>query len=105
FVAGARVRGGVGVVGAGRAAAAEQWAARWWRPVPAVLEQAAVPPAMELSGRSWVRARWTAPDGRARAGEISVNGALPAGRTVLLWGDAAGFPAGPPPRRPGALRP
>src|SRR5262249_1593293 len=38
-------------------------------------------------------------DGRARAGEISVNGALPAGRTVLLWVDAAGFPTGPPPSR------
>src|SRR5262249_22133560 len=36
---------------------------------------------------------------RARAGEISVNGALPAGRTVLLWVDAAGFPTGPPPSR------
>ena len=99
FLAGAPVLAAVAVVWAGRAAAAEQWAARSWRPVPAVLEQAAVPPAMELSGRSWVRARWTAPDGRARAGEISVNGALPAGRTVLLWVDAAGFPTGPPPSR------
>src|SRR5262245_64663683 len=91
FLTGAPVLAAVAVGWAGRAAAAEQWAARSWRPVPAVLEQAAVPPAIELSGHSWVRARWTAPDGRARAGEISVNGALPAGRTVLLGVDAAGL--------------
>jgi hypothetical protein len=99
FLVGAPLLSAAAAGWAGRAAAAEQQAARSWRQVPAVLEQAAVPPATELSGPSWVRARWTAPNGRARAGEISVNGSLPAGRTVLLWVNAAGLSTGPPPSR------
>src|SRR5262249_60702567 len=55
FLAGAPVLAAVAVVWAGRAAAAEQWAARSWRPGPALLGPAAVPPALELSGRCSVR--------------------------------------------------
>jgi hypothetical protein len=59
-------------------------------------QAAAVPGGLEPFGHSWVLARWTAPDGRSRAGEIPVSGSLAAGRTVLLWVDAAGSPTGSP---------
>ena len=99
-LAGAPVLATVAAGWASRATAAEQQAARSWRQVPAVLEQAApVPAALGPFGQSWVLARWIAPDGRARAGEIPVSGALPAGRTVPLWVDAAGSPTGLPPGR------
>jgi hypothetical protein len=82
---------------AGRAGAADQRAERSWHQVPAVLLQAPAAPAREVVGYSRVRARWTAPDGRARTGQILVSTGLAAGRTVPLWVDAAGSPAGPPP--------
>ncbi len=41
-------------------------------------------------------ARWTAPDGRARTGQIPVSARSAAGHVVPLWVDAAGSPAGPP---------
>jgi hypothetical protein len=84
---------------AGQAAAAGQRAARSWRQVPAVLLHGAPLPAGGwTSGTSWVTARWTAPDGRQRAGSIPVSTSLAAGRTVPLWVDTAGSPTGPPPR-------
>lgn len=83
-----------------RATAAEQHAERSWRQVPAVLKQAApAAAAWAPSGYSWVRARWIAPDGRARAGQIPVSGAMPAGRAAPVWVDAAGSPIVPPPSR------
>jgi hypothetical protein len=83
---------------AGRAGATGQRAERSWRPVSAVLLQAAPAPAAAggVFGYSWVRARWTAPDGRARTGEIPVSTALAVGHTVRLWVDATGSPAGAP---------
>jgi hypothetical protein len=39
-------------------------------------------------------ARWTAPDGRVRTGRIPVSTGLAAGRTVRLWVNPAGWPAG-----------
>jgi hypothetical protein len=100
FLAGAPVLSAAAAGRAGRAAAAEQQAARSWRQVPAVLQHAASVPAGEgPSSHAWVRARWTAPDGRAWAGEIPVNGRLAAGRVVPLWVDPAGSPTGPPPGR------
>ena len=83
---------------AGRAGAADQRAERSWRQVPAVLLQAPPAPAAVggIFGHSRVRARWTAPDGRARTGQIPVSTGMAAGRTVPLWVDAAGSPAGPP---------
>lgn len=98
FLAGAPMLATVAARWAGRVTAAEQQGARSWRRVPAVLQHAApVPAYWELSGYSWVPARWTAPDGQARAGEIPVSGPLPAGRMVPLWVDQAGSPTGPPP--------
>ena len=81
----------------GRSAAAWQHAARSWRQVLAVVKTAAPePPSWGLSGYSWVRARWTAPDGRARAGLIPVTVAVAAGQRVRVWVDAVGTPTGPP---------
>jgi hypothetical protein len=95
FLAGAPVLSMVAARWAFRATNAEQQAARSWRQVPAVLQRATpVPAAWELFGHSWVQARWTAPDGRARAGEIPVSGGLAAGRAVPLWVDLAGSPTG-----------
>ena len=83
---------------AGRAGAAGQRAERSWYQVPAVLLQAPSAPAAAggIFGDLRVRARWTAPDGRARTGRIPVSTAMAAGRTVPLLVDAAGWPADPP---------
>jgi hypothetical protein len=84
----------------GRAATAEQRAARSWHLVPAVAQRAApAPAASQLNAHTWVPARWTAPDGQARAGQIPVTLAVAAGQTVRLWVNAAGTPTGPPPNR------
>jgi hypothetical protein len=84
---------------AGRAGAAEQRAERSWREVPAVLLRS-VPVSGSFAGSvfgySWVPARWTAPDGRARSGEIPVEVGLAAGRTVPMWVDATGTPTDAP---------
>jgi hypothetical protein len=83
---------------AGRAGGVGQRAERSWRQVPAVLLQAApTPTAGEVLGYSRVPARWRAPDGRTRTGQILVSRGLAAGRTVPLWVDTAGSPTGPPP--------
>ncbi len=84
---------------AGRAGAAEQRAERSWREVPAVLLRSVPAPgslAGGVFGYSWVPARWTAPDGRARAGNIPVAVGLAAGRTVPMWVDATGTPTDAP---------
>ena|SRR5215831_159608 len=82
---------------AGRAGAAGQQAARSWHHVPAVLLQAAPPSTgSRVLGYHWVRARWIAPDGRARTGQIPVSASLAAGRTVRLWVNAAGSPVNAP---------
>ena len=96
FLIGAPLLSLAAVGWAGRAGAAEQQAARSWRQVSAVLLQAAPAPAAGGVGYSWVRARWTAPDGRARAGLILMSVGLAAGRTVPLWVDAPGSPTRSP---------
>ena len=102
FLLGAPVVSMVAIEAAGRMAAGQQ-VTRSWRQVSAVVQKAApAPPAWELSGYTWVRARWTAPDGRARAGQIPVSTAVAVGQTVRVWVDAAGTPTGPPPN-PGAV--
>jgi hypothetical protein len=95
FLIGAPVAA-MGAIGwVSRVAAAEQQASRSWRQVPAVVRKAApAPAAWEVS---WVPARWTAPDGKARAGQIPVRVGVAAGQTFRLWVDAAGTPTGPPP--------
>ena len=83
---------------AARAAAADQQAERSWRQVSAVLLSSASLSASGdgLAPYSWDSARWTAPDGRTRTGDIPVSLALAAGQVVPLWVDQAGSPTGPP---------
>jgi hypothetical protein len=97
FLVGAPLLSVAAIGWAGRAGVADQRTERSWRQVPAVLLQAPLAPAREVMGASRVRARWTAPDGRALTGQIRVSTPLAAGRTVPLRVDAAGSPAGPPP--------
>jgi hypothetical protein len=99
FLIGAPLLSLAAVGWAGRSGAAELRAERSWHQVSAVLLQVASPPASlpgELLGYSWVSARWTALDGRARTGRILVGKRLAAGHTVPLWVDAAGSPTGHP---------
>jgi hypothetical protein len=56
-----------------------------------------------MFGYSWVPARWTAPDGRPRFGDIPVEVGLTAGRTVRLWVDAIGTPTAAPLAHRGVL--
>ena len=80
---------------AARAGAAEQRAERSWREVPAVLLRSVPVPdsfAGGVFGYSWVPARWTAPNGKVRSGDIPVEVGLTAGRKVRLWVDAKGTP-------------
>jgi hypothetical protein len=78
--------------------AAERGANRSWHQVSAVLlRDAPTPSATSGVLLSYqVLARWTAPDGRPRTGRIPVSAGLAAGRTVRLWVDPAGSPAGFP---------
>ena len=100
FLIGASVVSMAAVSWAGRGAAAGRQAARSWRLVPAVVQRAApAPAASQLNGNTWIPARWTAPDGQARAGQIPVTVAVAAGQTVRLWVNEAGTPTGPPPNR------
>ena len=84
---------------AGRIGAAEQRAERSWREVPAVLLKSVPAPnsfASGLFGYAWVPARWAAPNGRPRFGNIAVDVGVSAGRTVPIWVNAAGRPTDPP---------
>ena len=84
---------------AARVGAAEQRAERSWREVPAVLLRSVPVPdslAGGIFGYSWVPARWTAPNGQVRSGDIPVEVGLTAGRKVRLWVDAAGTPTDVP---------
>ena len=84
---------------AGRGGAAEQRAERSWREVPAVLLKSVPAPnslASGLFGYSWVPARWVAPNGQDRSGNIAVDVGMAAGRTVRIWVDAAGRPTDVP---------
>ena len=80
---------------ASRSGAAELRAERAWRVVPAVLLRS-VPVADSFAGGvfgyAWVPARWTAPDGRVRTGDIPVEVGLRTGRKVSMWVDATGMP-------------
>jgi hypothetical protein len=78
---------------------AEQRAQRAWHQVTAVLLHSAPAPvvfATGLEGGAWVAARWTAPNGRARTGEIEVSTGLAAGAKIPIWVTTAGSPTGPP---------
>jgi hypothetical protein len=98
FLIGAPMVSVAAISWAGQSAATWQHTARSWRQVRAVVRRAAAAPSFgNLSGYSWVPARWTAPDGRARAGRIPVSVAVSAGQSVRVWVDAVGTPTDPPP--------
>jgi hypothetical protein len=98
FLIGAPVMSMAAVGWVSRDAAAGQQATSSWRQVPAVVQKPAPSTATsELFGYSLVVVKWTAPDGKARAGEIPVSAAVTVGQTVRLWVNAAGTPTDPPP--------
>jgi len=59
------------------------------RQVPATLLQAAGPWSVSEGGAE-AQARWKAPDGQTRTGQIFVTSGAPAGSTVMVWVDQAG---------------
>ena len=64
-----------------------------WRQVPAVLLQNAPKHAYALHQASLeplVRARWTAPGGTLREGEVYAPGGARAGTSVMVWTDRSG---------------
>jgi hypothetical protein len=70
-----------------------------WRLVPAVLLQNAPGSAQPLDQASLmplVRARWTAPDGTPRVGEIYAPDGAKARTTVMVWTDQSGKLEGAP---------
>jgi len=60
-----------------------------FRQVPATLLEAASPWNLSETG-SEANARWKAPDGQVRTGDIFVPSGAPAGTTVLVWVNQAG---------------
>jgi len=53
-------------------------------------------PLYGTAGFAWAAARWTAPDGHRRAGEVPAPVGSPAGRPVTIWVDTAGRLVYPP---------
>jgi hypothetical protein len=90
FLAGApfaaHVAGSWTYAAATREAQAQQAALRQ---VPATLLQAAGPWSVSEGGAE-AQARWKAPDGQVRTGQIFVTSGAPAGSTVMVWVDQAG---------------
>jgi hypothetical protein len=77
----------------GIAGAREERAQQAWRPVTAVLEQSASAGLIGLDGEwdtSWVRAKWTAPDGAYRSGLVAVVLNARAGQRLQVWVTPAG---------------
>ena len=64
-----------------------------WRQVPAVLLAAVSPSGYD---DSQVPARWTGPDGTRRTGNVPAPAGARAGRTLMVWVDAAGRLTVPP---------
>ncbi len=65
-----------------------------WRQVPAVL--LAGPRASAYPLTQPRKARWTAPDGMSRTGEVLASVQARAGTTVMVWVDHSGRLTGPP---------
>jgi hypothetical protein len=65
------------------------------RQVPATLLQATTPWGLSEGGAE-ASARWKAPDGQVRTGQIFVPGTAPAGSTVLVWVNQSGQPTDSP---------
>jgi hypothetical protein len=74
-----------------RAARAQAASEHW---IPAVLlQRVSRNPNDPLAGTTqlaWAQAKWTAPDGRQRRGEVPAEVGSPAGRQVHIWVDEAG---------------
>ncbi len=68
---------------------------RAWRQVTASLLRPRSGDVMALDG-AWAPARWTAPDGQVRTGDVPVLGPDWASPTVWMWVDHQGRPTGPP---------
>ena len=70
------------------------------RKVQAVLTQAApahgAPDPYSGAQTAWVPARWTAPDGTARTGQVLAMAGAAKGSTVSAWIDASGAATDPP---------
>jgi hypothetical protein len=99
FLAGAPLLSAAAASWAARTAAAGQRAERSWHQVSAVLLTTTTASGSIDGfggGSSWGFARWTAPGGQIRTGEIPVKITIAAGQAVPLWVDQAGWPTGPP---------
>jgi hypothetical protein len=99
FLVGAPLLSMAAVGWAGHVGAVEQRAQRTWQRVSAVLLRSAPVPAMFAGGLysgTWVPAKWTAPDGLVRTGEIDVASGVAKGEKLAIWVDPAGVPTGPP---------
>jgi len=77
-----------------------------WREVGAVLLRAAPQEAYGYGAMSayWVPARWRAPDGAVRTGQVPARGGLSVGAVVPIWVDRAGRATGRPPMTVGLVR-
>jgi hypothetical protein len=99
FLAGAPLAALAGGSAATALSRGAQRAESAWRPVRATLLQNAPKPVSAIgqaSPEALVRARWQAPDGRARTGEVYAPGGARAGRTVTIWTDRLGHIVGYP---------
>ncbi len=78
---------------------AQQRAERSWHQVVAVTLQAA-PPSADQYAAQWeeigVLARWVAPSGQQRVGEVPAWPGIRAGESVRVWVNGSGWPTGPP---------
>jgi hypothetical protein len=91
---------GLGQLTASSSASAARAQAASERQVTAVLlDRSPRPPADSLYGSAefvYTRARWAAPDGQQRNGEVPAPVGSPAGRHITIWVDTAGRLAFPP---------
>jgi hypothetical protein len=98
FLIGSTLLSAAAVGWVARTAAADRQAERSWHQVSAVLLSSASVSASTdgFAPYSWALARWTAPDGHKRMGDIPVRVAQTADQVVPLWVDQAGSPTDPP---------
>jgi hypothetical protein len=80
---------------AAQAGAREQHQQQAWRQVSATLLRPVSGDALAVGG-GWALARWIAPDGQSRLGNVPVLGTDWAGGTVRLWVNRDGWPTGQP---------
>jgi hypothetical protein len=81
------------------AVARQEYAKAGWRQVPATVQRSGTGQQNDSPGPEntvWMRARWTAPDGKQRSGWVPVSPGTAAGSRVLKWVSRSG--ATTPPR-------